>query len=232
MNTIRKTIIAHRGGTRTRGDNTLAAFRAAITTGADMIEFDVHALADGNLVVFHDDKIGGKAIKDISSGEFHEHCLKFRIEAPTLSEALRTCAGRIRLMIELKDCLGEEVLRAIFNARIRTDDYVITSFNAECLVNLRQVHSGIQLGLLTENSGFDAAADNLAKISADFWLPDFESATDPVLSSSAERGVPVVPWTVNSGEHLQRFLDMPAVWGVVTDDVNEAVRLRKQRPQS
>ena len=227
MNTIGKIIIAHRGGTRKGSENNLFAFRNAITAGADMIEFDVHSLADGNLVVFHDDKIADKAIKDISSSEFHEHCLKFRIEAPTVSEALKACAGRIRLMLELKDCHGEEVVQAIFNARIRTDDYMITSFNPECLMDLRSVHSGIQLGLLTENLSFDKAADNLAKMGADFWLPDFKAATDPVLSSSAKRGIPVVPWTVNSEEDLQHFLDMPEVWGIITDDLDQAIRLRR-----
>lgn len=44
----------HRGDSRRRPENTLAAFRAALDEGADGIEFDVHVTADGHPVVIHD----------------------------------------------------------------------------------------------------------------------------------------------------------------------------------
>lgn len=47
-------VVAHRGASQLAPENTLSAFRMAIEAGADAIEFDVQASADGRLVVLHD----------------------------------------------------------------------------------------------------------------------------------------------------------------------------------
>src|ERR687891_2110449 len=46
--------IAHQGGEIEAPSNTLFAFKTAIDKGADVLELDVHATADGELVVLHD----------------------------------------------------------------------------------------------------------------------------------------------------------------------------------
>ena len=73
--------IAHRGASAELPENTPAAFERAIELGADFVEFDVHAAADGSLVVCHDPPVGGE---------------------PRLEEVVDQCAGRIGLMCELK----------------------------------------------------------------------------------------------------------------------------------
>ena len=51
-------IQAHRGACSERPENTMAAFRRAIELHADGIETDVALLADGSLIIHHDDKFG------------------------------------------------------------------------------------------------------------------------------------------------------------------------------
>ena len=46
--------MAHQGGEDERPSNTMYAFRKAIAAGADMLELDVHATQDGQLIVMHD----------------------------------------------------------------------------------------------------------------------------------------------------------------------------------
>ena len=53
-------VIAHRGACWELPENTLAAFERAIELGADYVELDVHAAADGSLVVCHDRPRGGE----------------------------------------------------------------------------------------------------------------------------------------------------------------------------
>src|SRR5947208_16493506 len=46
--------VAHRGGSHLAPENTLAAFRNALTLPIDAIELDVHMSRDGHAIVFHD----------------------------------------------------------------------------------------------------------------------------------------------------------------------------------
>ena len=50
----RPLVIAHRGASAERPENTIPAFERAIELGADYVELDVHARPDGELVVTHD----------------------------------------------------------------------------------------------------------------------------------------------------------------------------------
>jgi len=47
-------VVGHRGASAEAPENTLAAFRLALDQGADALELDVHATADGVPVVLHD----------------------------------------------------------------------------------------------------------------------------------------------------------------------------------
>src|SRR5215469_7045550 len=53
----RVVVIAHRGGSGLRPENTLAAFDHALTLGVGGLECDVHLSADGEIVVIHDDTL-------------------------------------------------------------------------------------------------------------------------------------------------------------------------------
>lgn len=47
-------VAAHRGDSRHAPENTMAAFRSALSLGVDMLELDLHMTKDGHLVVMHD----------------------------------------------------------------------------------------------------------------------------------------------------------------------------------
>jgi glycerophosphoryl diester phosphodiesterase len=50
-------LIAHRGGLAHKPENSLSAFKNAISFGVDWIEFDVQQTKDGVLIVFHDETV-------------------------------------------------------------------------------------------------------------------------------------------------------------------------------
>jgi glycerophosphoryl diester phosphodiesterase len=50
-------VVAHRGSSDSIAEHTLAAYRQAITEGADALECDVRLTADGHLVCVHDRKV-------------------------------------------------------------------------------------------------------------------------------------------------------------------------------
>ena len=55
--TSRPQVVAHRGSSESRPEHTLAAYRAAISEGADALECDVRLTRDGHLVCVHDRRI-------------------------------------------------------------------------------------------------------------------------------------------------------------------------------
>ena len=50
-------VIAHRGGSHLRPENTMSAFSNAVAMGVHALEMDVHATSDGRLVVLHDPSV-------------------------------------------------------------------------------------------------------------------------------------------------------------------------------
>lgn len=69
--------IAHRGGSLEGPENTLHAFRRAVAAGADMLEVDLRATRDGEVVVLHDpyvDRVtsGTGAIADLTLAQVRD----------------------------------------------------------------------------------------------------------------------------------------------------------------
>jgi len=74
-------VIAHRGYHRRLPPNTLESFQAALDTGVEAIEFDMHFTIDGDPVINHDASFLGSngeiiVIKDSSLAYIQAHGLK------------------------------------------------------------------------------------------------------------------------------------------------------------
>tara|TARA_Y100001980_G_scaffold46067_2_gene28293 strand:- start:89404 stop:90345 length:942 start_codon:yes stop_codon:yes gene_type:complete len=107
-------VCAHRGAMSTHPENTLSAFKAAIESGAHMIEFDVHLTKDSQLVVIHDYTVdrttdGQGQVADLTLDQIKEldagshKSAKFAGErVPTLAEALEVMPVNIWLNVHLK----------------------------------------------------------------------------------------------------------------------------------
>lgn len=100
---------AHRGLHDTnRPENTMPAFAAACEAGFG-IELDVHLSSDGEVVVIHDhelDRLAGRpeAPEDLTAAELAGlSILGSRWGAPRLTEVLDMVAGRVPVLIELKN---------------------------------------------------------------------------------------------------------------------------------
>jgi len=108
-------LVAHRGAMSECPENTLAAIERAIELGAYAVELDVRRTRDGQLVLMHDPTVdrttdGTGLVSEKSLAEIKQldagtkFSPKYRGErVPTLSEALRTCHGRICVLLDLKE---------------------------------------------------------------------------------------------------------------------------------
>jgi glycerophosphoryl diester phosphodiesterase len=119
-----KAIIAHRGSSADRPENTLAAYRRAIEAGASAIEVDLRLTRDGHLVSLHDAKVdrttGAQGPVDtftlaqlsaLDAGAWlHERYRGERI--PTFPQILALTRGRSDVLLDLKG-EGEPYLNRI-----------------------------------------------------------------------------------------------------------------------
>ena len=116
--------IAHRAlhdRAQGRPENSRAAIRAAIAAGYG-IEIDLQASADGVAMVFHDDDLGRLTgatgpVRARTAAELGAIRLTDAEDGiPTLAEVLEIVAGRVPLLIEIKDQSGEmgDLLEPVF----------------------------------------------------------------------------------------------------------------------
>jgi len=109
------TRIAHRGFAGEHPENTVAAFEAA-SRQADLIELDVVATADGDVVVFHDDELAGRdagarGLTDIdglvwetdTATVARAEVLESGETVPRLSTALEAIPPAVGVNVELKN---------------------------------------------------------------------------------------------------------------------------------
>ena len=105
-------VCAHRGASGTFPENTIPAFAQAITLGCEMVEFDVRATADGNLVILHDPTVdrttnGNGQIWDLSLQYVRQldanagHVKFTGIQIPTLEEVLDFLPSTMELNIHV-----------------------------------------------------------------------------------------------------------------------------------
>jgi glycerophosphoryl diester phosphodiesterase len=101
-------------------ENTLAAFRGAVTLGVDAIEIDLRVTADGHLVVMHDDTVdrttdgNGRVVdltlaevKALDAGAYAGPAFQGE-QVPTYREVLEVLHGhRVQLLLDIKDCPPE-----------------------------------------------------------------------------------------------------------------------------
>ena len=173
-------VCAHRGASGQYPENTQAAFDAAARFGAGWIETDVQQLADGELVVFHDEVLGrtagGKgdiremawsavAALDVGSWKGPEFAGERPIRPNALMAWQAAAPGRPTIIWEIKcedgDPSAAQRIAGALAAEIAAHPghrCVISSFNREALIAIRTLLPDMPVALIVEALPSDAVA--------------------------------------------------------------------------
>lgn len=122
-------IVAHRGSSGNRPENTLPAFAEAVRVKADIIELDVHLSKDGGLIVMHDETVdrttnGKGRICDLTVAE-----LKELNAGSWFSEEFQ--AAKVPTLKEVLDLLAAKNYRGILTIELKTDHYEYEGIEAK-----------------------------------------------------------------------------------------------------
>jgi glycerophosphoryl diester phosphodiesterase len=229
-------IIAHRGGTGTAYENTIAAFEAAIRLGADLVECDLRRTADGCYLIHHDSAVGRAAIARCTSSEVRKKGRALGYEIPTLDELLEAISGRIGLDLELKEDGYEAAVVNLLLKRTSPDQFVITSFHPGSIKTVKACFPDIRCGILlakpssrNRSMAADAQSRLLTSIrqpGADFVAAHWKYIQLGALPGAVDNGLPIWVWTVNERSALERCLGEKRIEAVITDEVELALALR------
>ena len=194
-------VIAHRGASAELPENTLPAFERAIEIGADYVEIDVHADAQGRLVVTHEPP-------------------RARRDYPTLEEALDLMRGRIGVMVELKTPSRyrrhDVVARTV---RLLSDNDALVCFQQAPLEEARALRRGLRT---VQHVGFAVSI----RAAHGAWAAGFNDArvTSRGIRAAQRLGLVPLAYTVND-ERRMRELAQFGVEGIFTDRPELAVEL-------
>ena len=218
-------IYGHRGSSGTAPENTLLAFERALADGADGVEFDVQATADGVPVVLHDRDVsrtttGRGNVDELTLAEVQAFDAGQGQRVPTLAEVLDLSAGRVRLDVELKQAGLERAVLDLLD-RYPAADWAISSFDWTILATVRGLAPEAELWPLTVAFG-ENAVDFARSIGATAIALRGDAVTEEVVERLADAGLNVVVWTVNGVEEARLAREMGVA--VLITDVPGTIR--------
>lgn len=217
----RPLVLGHRGASAQARENTVEAFAAALEAGADGVELDVRATADGRLAVHHDATVAGVGLIAETTSD------RLPAWVPDLGRALDACAG-MGVNIEIKanptepdaataPWLAEQVAELV-TVRGLEAWVVVSSFAMATIDRVREVAPLVPTGWLT-TGGFDQhrAVGQAADHGHAALHPHCSAVTPEVVEAAHAAGLALSTWTVDDPAELRRL----ASWGVdavITND--------------
>ena len=205
-------VIAHRGASAHERENTLPAFERAIELGADYVEFDVQASADGALVVFHDLNLGRLTplkgpLRRRLAAELHE------VGIPRLEDVIELTRGRIGVMAELKSAYlyrRHDLVRR--TVELLADEDVVLSFERRAILEAKRARRELRV---VQHVGYGVS---IRAATAYAWGVGFADGrvTSRGLARAAEAGLRRFVYTVNDEKRMTQLL-AAGVDGIFTD---------------
>jgi glycerophosphoryl diester phosphodiesterase len=204
-------IIAHRGFSGRYPENTLAAVRAALDLGVDFVEIDVHETRDGEVIVFHDYRLnricGARGrVRDKTLAEIK----RLNPEVPTLTEVLRSCRGRARVLVEIKGSNPRKVAVLIEKCSMERE-VIVFSLSLPRLKAFAEAAPRITcFGLIARNLRLSLRALRSTPNVSGLGLSRRLVRSRAVVERVHRKGWKLFVWTVNRESEMRRL----AEWGV------------------
>jgi glycerophosphoryl diester phosphodiesterase len=195
-------------------ENSFSAFEAAVS-GDFAIELDVQLSSDDKAIVFHDETLDrltaetgpvadrrASDLRHIRLGETADHI-------PTLAETLERIAGRVPVVIEMKDngARNATLAQAVASdLQVYAGPAAVMSFSHDLLAAYADTGSDTPLGLTAEGIGAHALAEHNKALAFGISFVSYHVKALPnhfVTHARKDLGLPVITWTVRTQEDVE-----------------------------
>jgi glycerophosphoryl diester phosphodiesterase len=210
---VRPLIISHAACGGHAPENTLAGIRKAIELGAEGIEIDVQASADGVPILMHDLTVdrttnGSGEVAALSLPELR--ALDAGGEpVPTLAEVLDLTKGKVLLIMEIKQPGIEQHIAHIIHEKQALDDVMAWSFYPAALEGMRAAEPQIPCALLVAGESM-AIWEKMRSLAVKLGVQGvsvFAPAIDERIAEDCRRrGLALYSWTPDSEAEIERLL--------------------------
>ncbi len=220
--------IAHRGASGQFPENIMAAFRAAVDEGADMIELDIQFSKDKVPVVFHDASLeahsDGKgfvheytfeALKKLDAGSWYDAAFA-RERIPCLEEVLRFAKGVIALNIEIKpEAVGDKIeggveqkCLALVEKYNMQSDVLFSSFDGRAIQRLKNLAPDISTALLYSRrwAAHVHPVQLVQEYNADTFNCSYWQLHEKWLEALRTNNIPVFVYTVDDPARMKKLI--------------------------
>jgi len=191
-------VIAHRGASGYAFENSPAAFREAVARGADGVELDVHATADGGIVVHHDPVLtGGQPLSTLTLAQATASLLSNGEPVPTLAEVLQLMGDR-EVWVEVKSLpsIHDAALLRALDAGPFPARYAVHSFDHRITARLARQRPTLRLGALLSARLIDPVAALRGAGATTLWQ-EWNFIDQALVDAVHAAGAGIIAWTVN-----------------------------------
>jgi len=205
---LRPLLLGHRGARAVRSipENTFASYDRALADGCDGFEFDVRLTADGQAVICHDPKVGGREVARATAQQL--------AGLPRVGEVLERYQKSAFLDIELKVLGLQRITTDLLQARRPHRGFLVSSFLPDALHAVHAEDSSVPLGLICETK---SQLQHWRELSLEYVVPHYTLVSEDLIRELREAGKKTLVWTVNDPQDMRRFAKF-GVEGIISDD--------------
>ncbi len=221
-------VTAHRGFRDVFPQNTVAAIEGASRLGADRIEIDVVATSDGEIVVFHDERLDdltnelGLVAETPAEIVLDAEVLGSSETVPTLAQVLKAADPNVTMNIEFKASgpltWTEFAERALRIASCKSKRFYVSSFDPDAIRAVKDVAPRIDVAPIFGRN----VAENLAvarELDAKAVNPSLGVLDADLVETAHAEGREVNVWTVDTWREARDPIEFGAD-GLIADYPN------------
>jgi len=207
-------VIAHRGDSSRALENSLDAFRLALTIPVDMIEFDIRKSRDNVLYVMHDKETGRTAdgsldIEKAVSDDISRLKLKNGEAIPMLNDVLILVDGKVGLNIEIKSKGAGALTAAHLVGSGYRGKVLISSFKEEEVIGARRVMPDVPVAGIFDT--FIPAEVGVYKAKGYHFISlNRKTVSKELITLCHNKNIAVYVWTVEKEGKAEELVS----WGV------------------
>jgi glycerophosphoryl diester phosphodiesterase len=228
-------VIAHRGDSAHRPENTLASFAGALEVGAALVELDVQLTADGHVVVIHDSglertttghgdvrRLALAEVRAVSAGYPDRFGSAYAGErVPAFSEALALLRGRARVLVEVKtesvtdDAEGGIEARTVDEIRRAgmADSVALISFDHRAILRLASLAPEMTRGRLFGRTSADEVLAAASDAACELVMPHKGQLSRALVDRVHAAGLKLATWVVDEPAELKSLAPL-GLYGV------------------